>query len=56
LVDGDVAGTWRRAGASVTVQPWRRLTREARAAVEAEAATLPLPEAHGEVDVRWEDD
>jgi len=53
LVDGDVAGTWRRAGASVTVQPWRRLTRERRAAVEAEAATLPLPEAHGEVAVRW---
>ena len=56
LVDGDVAGTWRRAGVSVTVQPWRRLTREARAAVEAEAATLPLPEAHGGVGVRWEDD
>ena len=54
LVDGDVAGTWRRAGALVTVQPWRRLSREERAAVEAEAATLPLPEVHGEVDVRWE--
>jgi Winged helix DNA-binding domain len=56
LVDGDVAGTWRRAGASVTVQAWRRLTREARAAVETEAASLPLPEAHGDVGVRWEID
>ena len=54
LVDGDVAGTWRRAGAAVTVHAWRRLTRDERAAVEAEAATLPLPEVHGDVEVRWE--
>ena len=54
LVEGDVAGTWRRAGAVVSVHPWRRLSREERAAVEAEAATLPLPEVHGEVGVRWE--
>jgi hypothetical protein len=54
LVRGDVAGTWRRSGAVVTVQPWRRLAREQREAVEAEAATLPLPEAHGAVAVRWE--
>ena len=54
LVEGDVAGTWRRAGALVSVHPWRRLSREERAAVEAEAATLPLPEVHGEVGVRWE--
>lgn len=54
LVEGDVAGTWRRAGAVVSVHPWRRLSREERASVEAEATTLPLPEVHGEVGVRWE--
>ena len=54
LVEGDLAGTWRRAGAVVTVQAWRRLSRAERAAVEAEAGTLPLPEVHGEVVVRWE--
>ena len=56
LVGGDVAGTWRRSGAVVTVQPWRRLTREERDAVEAEAVILPLPELHGAVTVRWEVD
>jgi hypothetical protein len=54
LVGGDVAGTWRRAGAAVTVAPWRRLSRAERDAVEAEAATLPLPEVHGAVSVRWD--
>jgi hypothetical protein len=54
LVDGDVAGTWRRAGSAVTVTPWRGLSRKERAAVEAEAATLPLPEVHGEVTVAWD--
>ena len=54
LVAGDVAGTWRRSGSAVTVTPWRRLSREERAAVEAEAAVLPLPEVHGEVTVAWD--
>ena len=54
LVDGDVAGTWRRSGAVVTVRPWRRLTTRQREAVETEAATLPLPEAHGAGSVRWD--
>ena len=43
LVDGDIAGTWRRAGAAVTIETWRRLSRPERHAVEAEAASLPLP-------------
>jgi hypothetical protein len=54
LVGGDVAGTWRRAGAVVTVTPWCKLSRAERDAVESEAATLPLPEVHGAVGVRWE--
>ncbi len=43
LVEGEIVGTWRRAEATVTVQAWRRLSRVARDAVEAEAASLPLP-------------
>jgi Winged helix DNA-binding domain len=54
LVDGDLAGTWRRAGSAVTVTPWRRLSRRERDAVEAEAAVLPLPDVHGEVNVAWD--
>ena len=43
LVGGEIAGTWRRAGAKLTVQFWRSLTTAERDAVEAEAAALPLP-------------
>jgi Winged helix DNA-binding domain len=56
LVEGEVVGTWRRAEATVTVQPWRRLARAAREAVEAEAAALPLPGVQGRIAVRWDDD
>ena len=42
LVAGEIVGTWRRAGPALTIEPWRRLTRTERAAVEAEAASLPL--------------
>ena len=54
LVDGEVAGTWRRARSLVTVRPWRRLAARERDAVETEARTLPLPDP-GPVTVRWED-
>ena len=50
LVDGEIVGTWRRADAVLTVEPWRRLSRSARSAVEAEAAYLPLA---GGASVRW---
>jgi hypothetical protein len=39
----------------VTIQAWRRLSRAARDAVEAEAASLPLPDLEGQVVVRWDD-
>lgn len=55
LVEGEIVGTWRRADAAMTVQPWRRLSRAAREAVEAEAEALPLPGARRPIDVRWED-
>ena len=54
LVDGEVAGTWRRAGAVLTVQRWRPLSAAEGDAVEAEAASLPLPGTQGQVAVRWE--
>jgi hypothetical protein len=53
LVDGEIVGTWRRAQATVTVEPWRRLSRAEREAIEAEAATLPLPGLEGQIAVRW---
>jgi hypothetical protein len=55
LVGGDLAGTWRRADASVTIQAWRRLSRDERDAVEAEAASLPLPGLRGPIVVHWDE-
>jgi len=55
LVEGEVVGTWRRAEATVTVQAWRRLSRAACDAVEAEAESLPLPGVGGRIVVRWDD-
>jgi hypothetical protein len=54
LVAGQIVGTWRRAQADLSVQPWRRLTRSERDAVESEAHALPLPGIEGEIAVRWE--
>jgi len=53
LVAGEIVGTWRRANAVVTVEPWRRLSRSDRESVEAEAASLPLPGLSGPISVRW---
>jgi hypothetical protein len=54
LVEGEIVGTWRRAQADLSVQPWRRLTHGERAAVEAEAHSLPLPGVEGQIAVRWD--
>ncbi|MGH2595052.1 MAG: DNA glycosylase AlkZ-like family protein [Actinomycetota bacterium] len=56
LVQGEVVGTWRRNQGSVTIQTWRRLSRAAREAVEAEAKSLPLPGLEGKIVVRWDDE
>ena len=56
LVGGEVVGVWRRAGPVVAAQAWRRLSNAERAAVEAEAASLPLPDVGGRVVVRWDDE
>ena len=53
LVDGEVVGVWRRANADLSIDAWRRLSATERAAVEAEAASLPLPGLRGAIRVRW---
>jgi len=53
LVGGEIVGTWRRANADLSIEPWRRLSKEERAAVESEAASLPLPGLVTSVRVRW---
>ena len=53
LVAGEIVGTWRRADAALTVEPWRGLSTAERTAVEAEAASLPLPGVTGPITVRW---
>jgi hypothetical protein len=55
LVGGEIAGTWRRADAVMTVQPWRRLSPAERDAVGAEAQSLPLPGLGGRITLRWDD-
>ncbi len=56
LVEGETAGTWRRVGHVLTIQPWRRLSNVQRDAVEAEAGALPLPGIDRPMDVRWDHD
>ena len=54
LVQGEVAGTWRRAQGTLTVRSWRRLSRAVRDTVETEAASLPLPGLPGPIVVGWD--
>ena len=54
LIDGEVTGTWRRAGPVVTVRPWRRLSAAERDAAAAEAQSLPLPGLPRPASVRWD--
>ncbi len=54
LVAGKIVGTWRRSQGKLTIEPWRRLSRAERTAVEAEAETLPLPGV-GQIVVHWGD-
>ena len=53
LVDGEIRGTWRRAGKLVTIDAWSGLSAARRAAVEAEARSLPLPGVDREIEVAW---
>ena len=53
LVEGEVVGTWRRAQAVVTVEPWQMFTATQRDAIEAEAVSMPLPDLPGPMRLRW---
>jgi hypothetical protein len=53
LVNGEIVGTWRRAYANLTIEPWHPLSNLEREAVEAEAASLPLPGLRTMPRVRW---
>jgi Winged helix DNA-binding domain len=55
LLAGEMAGTWRRAGAVLTLQPWRRMSPAERDAVAAESESLPLPGIDRRITVRWDD-
>lgn len=54
LVEGEIRGTWRRAQHTLRIETWSRLSGNARTAVEAEAAGLPLPGLEREIEVVWE--
>jgi hypothetical protein len=53
MLDGELVGTWRRAGRDITVQPWQRMSSAERDAVTAEAESLPLPGASNSTRVHW---
>ncbi len=53
LLDGELAGTWRRADERVAIEPWRPLTQVERDAVEAQALGLPLPGLPRAISVDW---
>jgi hypothetical protein len=55
LAGGEIIGTWRRAHRDVRLQPWGRVNRALRKAIEDEAASLPIPGVAGGVAVTWED-
>jgi hypothetical protein len=54
LLGGEIVGTWRRTGRDIDISPWRQLSPPERGSVEAEAATLPLPDEGREVRVCWD--
>jgi hypothetical protein len=54
LIEGETVGTWRRVEHVLTIQPWHRLSRAQRDAVEAEAGSLPLPGINRPMDIRWD--
>ena len=51
LVNGEIAGVWRRSVAQVSISTWRTLSSSERQAVEAEALALPLSGLNGPLQV-----
>lgn len=55
LVDGEIAGTWRRADTVVYVQLWQPLSAAQREAVTVEAESMPIAGTEKRIVVRWEE-
>jgi hypothetical protein len=55
LVNGEIEGVWRRSNEKVDVSTWRTFSAPERAAVETEAASLPLPGLTRQIVVAWDD-
>jgi hypothetical protein len=55
LINGEVAGTWRRDQHRMTISAWRQLSPKEVQAVESEALALPLPGLVRPIAVTWED-
>lgn len=55
LVEGEIVGTWRRSDHRMTVELWRRVSKDQRVAIEAEAAGLPIPNLKREIQITWAD-
>jgi Winged helix DNA-binding domain len=51
LVNGEIAGVWRRSAQAVSIDAWRRLSPAEWEAIEAEAAALPLPGLNGQITI-----
>ena len=52
LVNGEIAGTWRRSAHEISISFWRRVPSMERETIEAEALSLPL-DYLGPLTIRW---
>jgi len=55
LVGGEIVGTWRRTQNKLAIDTWRRLTREEKTALDAEASTLPIPGIKAAITISYEE-
>ncbi len=51
---GEVVGTWRRAQHKVTIEAWSPLSPADRAAIDEEAAGLPIPGLSRDIESIWQ--
>ena len=54
VVDGTIAGVWQRQQRKVTIHPWRRFSRNIKAAIEQEARSFPIQSTTAPT-VAWEE-
>lgn len=53
LLNGEIAGVWRRNAGEVSIEGWRRFSAAEQQAIEVEAVSLPLPDLEGPITVAW---